>query len=115
MTFFAFVLSALLIYSSSAQAEVPSPKAQLGLEILITVFVAAADCEKVQLDASRIESVIGSYGIVQSDLREKYRDFSVAYMSDLMQAANTAPIRFCVYALGTFGPQGSIPGLIARR
>lgn len=115
MTSFAGVLSTLLTLALSTAAETPSEQEQIGLEILITVSIAVGDCESLLFDSDRIETVIAGYGVKQSDVTGRYRDFSVAYASDLTKAADADPVKFCVYALGTFGPRGTIPGLIVRR
>ena len=113
MMYLALFLSALLTLSQSAPGAAISPRTQLGLQILVTVAVAGRVCAGLEIDKDGLEEVGATYGITDEDVLDKYKEFTVAYASDLLHALKNDPDKFCTYAFRSFGPHGSIPGLLS--
>ena len=79
---------------------------------MLTASLAAKQCDDLQIDPDRFEEVAKSYGIEADDILGRFKDFSDAFTADLLNGAQAQPDKFCALALKTFGPDGTIPGVL---
>ncbi len=103
---------AMILACSPAWSDDIPEHTQAGLRALLTASLAAKQCEDMEIDPNRFEEVAKSYGIEADEILGRYKDFSDAFTADLLKGAQAEPGKFCALALTTFGPDGTIPGVL---